>query len=63
MYLCRRIKLCSFLIKNGFRYEKVVKDKYNPKYNCWLFKNTPELLNKIDEYYSEDKTKRKAGHL
>lgn len=53
MYLCRRMKLCGFLLKKGFKYEQIVQDKYNPKYSCWLFKNTPELRNAIEEYYSQ----------
>lgn len=55
MYVCRRMKLCSFLLKKGFQYEKVVQDKYNPNYNCWLFVSSPELRNAIEEYYSEIK--------
>lgn len=55
MYLCRRMKLCSYLLGKGFTYEKIVPDKYNSKYNCWLFKNTPELRKSIEDYYSEYK--------
>ena len=53
MYLCRRMKLCGFLLRKGFKYEKVVQDKYKPNYNCWLFKQSPELKNAIEEYYSQ----------
>ena len=53
MYVCRRMKLCSFLLKKGFKYEKVIQDRDNPRYNCWLFKQSPELRNAIEEYYSE----------
>ena len=52
MYVCRRMKLCGFLLKKGFQYTKIVPDRYNPEYNCWLFKNTPELKNAIEEYYA-----------
>lgn len=55
MYLCRRMKLCGFLLKKGFKYEKIVPDKYKPNYNCWLFPMSPELKNAIEEYYSEIK--------
>lgn len=27
MYLCRRMKLCGFLLKKGFNYEKIIADK------------------------------------
>ena len=55
MYLCRRMKLCAFLLKKGFKYEQIVQDKYNPKYNCWLFVQSPELRNAVEEYYSQIK--------
>lgn len=53
MYVCRRMKLCSFLLSKGFNYEKVEQDKFNPKYQVWIFKNTPELKLAIEEYYSQ----------
>lgn len=55
MYVCSRMKLCSYLLEKGFKYKKTFKDKYNPKYNCWLFENTPELINAVNEYYSQKK--------
>ena len=55
MYVCRRMKLCGFLLNKGFKYIKVVPDKYNPKYNCWLFDSSPELLNAVEEYYLQIK--------
>ena len=55
MYLCRRMRLCGFLLSIGFKYEKVVPDRYNPEFNCWLFKNTPELRNAVEEYYAATK--------
>lgn len=59
MYLCKRMKLCSFLLTNGFNYKKVVQDRNNPKYNCWLFDDTPELRSTVDTYYSERKQPEK----
>ena len=35
-------------------YEKIVPDRNNPKFNCWLFKNSPELRNAIEEYYAAE---------
>ena len=49
------MKLCGYLLKKGFKYEQIIPDKYNPKYNCWLFKSSPELLLAVEEYYSEKK--------
>lgn len=55
MYICKRMKLCSYLLREGFNYTNVIKDKDNPKYNCWVFENTPELMNAIEKYYSHQK--------
>ena len=55
MYVCRRMKLCSFLLKKGFKYIKIIKDRNNPKYNCWLFENSPELKIAVEEYYDQIK--------
>ena len=53
MYVCRRMKLCGFLLSKGFQYEKVEPDKFNPKYSIWIFKSSPELRLAVDEYYSQ----------
>lgn len=53
MYVCRRMKLCSFLLSKGFKYERTEPDKFNPKYSVWIFKNTPELKLAIEEYYAQ----------
>lgn len=55
VYVCRRMKLCSFLLNKGFNYTKVVPDKYNDKYNCWLFPMCPEIMLAVEEYYSQVK--------
>ena len=53
MYVCRRMKLCSFLLSKGFKYIREEPDKSNEKYSVWLFKNSPELRLAIEEYYSQ----------
>ena len=63
MYVCSRMKLCSYLLKKGFRYEKTFKDKYNPNYNCWLFKNTPSLINAVNEYYLKKDRKKNNSNV
>lgn len=55
MYVCRRMKLCSFLLSKGFKYEREEKDKYNERYNVWIFKNSPELRLAVEEYYGQMK--------
>lgn len=51
MYVCRRLRLCSYLLKRGFKYIETRKDRNNPKYDVWLFKQTPELRCAIEDYY------------
>lgn len=53
MYICRKMRLCCYLLKHGFQYVSERADKYNPKYRVWLFDNTPELRIAIEEYYSK----------
>lgn len=55
MYVCRKIRLCSFLLKKGFQYEFERADRDNPKRKVWLFKSIPELYIAIDEYYDNIK--------
>lgn len=52
LYVCRRIRLLNWLMERGFVFIKTKKDKYNPKYNVWIFIETPELKAAVDEYYS-----------
>lgn len=52
MYICKKMRLCTFLLKKGFTYVETRKDKYNPKRDVWLFKASPELYLAIDEYYA-----------
>lgn len=54
MYVCRKLRLCTFLLQQGFKYIKEAEDKYNSKFKVWLFKNTPELHAAIEEYYGRD---------
>ena len=52
MYVCRKIRLCSFLLKKGFEYEIEREDRNNSERKVWLFRSSPELYNAIEEYYS-----------
>ena len=57
MYVCRKIRLCSYLLNHGFMYEKEDIDIKNPSRKVWLFKDLKELRNIIEEYYSLIPTK------
>ena len=56
MYVCRKIRLCSYLLSKGFKYESEREDKYDPNRKVWIFKTYPELYNAIEEYYSQIKS-------
>ena len=53
MYICRRLRLLTFLQKKGFNYIASMEDKHNPKYFVWLFVDTPELREAIEDYYDQ----------
>jgi hypothetical protein len=53
MYVCRKMRLCAYLLEKGFKYEEERQDKFNEKYRVWIFRNTPELRNAIEEYYAQ----------
>lgn len=51
MYVCRRIRLCAFLLNNGFTYVEERKDRFNDNYKVWLFNISPELMAAVERYY------------
>ena len=53
LYVCKRIRLLGYLQNKGFQFIKTEVDRTNPKYNVWVFIETPELREAIEEYYSE----------
>lgn len=57
MYVCKTMRLCSYLLENGFAFERTEVDKFNPKFIVWLFKSTPELWVAITEYSHKPKMK------
>lgn len=52
LYVCRRIRLLSHLMSKGFKFVKIEQDRNNPEYSVWVFIETPELREAIEEYYS-----------
>lgn len=53
-YVCRSMRLLTYLLKKGYIYIRVDKDRKNPKYHVWLFEDTPELREEIDRYYKNN---------
>lgn len=52
MYLCRRIRLCTYLLENGFMYERESIDIKNPKFKVWVFSDSKKLRDAIESYYA-----------
>lgn len=59
MYVCKKLRLCVYLIQNGFSYLEEREDKFNPKFKIWIFENTPELRVSIEKYYNRDEFKNR----
>ena len=49
-YVCKRSRMCSYLMERGFSPYKITPDKDNPIYNVYLFTATPELHKAVMEY-------------
>ena len=52
MYICRRLRLLTFLQARGFQFISTMKDKDNPNFTVWMFVKTPELMEAVEDYYS-----------
>ena len=52
MYVCRKIRLCSYLLSKGFQYEVETTDIKDPSRKVWLFKDSSELRKSIEDYYN-----------
>ena len=51
-YVCRRMRVLSHLLQHGFEPFAVSTDFNNPKYKVWLFTETKELRESVEEYYA-----------
>ena len=49
-YICKRLRMLEHLKKNGFLPIRSEPDIHNPRYTVWIFENSPELLDTIDEF-------------
>lgn len=50
-YVCKRLRMCEYLIKQGFKPTATIPDATNPRYNWWLFENTPEFYAEVQKYF------------
>ena len=53
VYRCKRYKLLTYLRNKGFIPFQTVPEFENPKYLNWLFKNSSELEDAINEYFNQ----------
>lgn len=52
-FCCKRWRMLTWLVEQGFKPIKTIPDATKPYYKNWIFENSIELENKIDEYFSE----------
>ena len=54
-YVCKRARMCSYLVDKGFMPYKIKPDCDNPKYDVYLFTATPELHRAVMAYVADRK--------
>ena len=52
-YVCKRLRLCRYLMDHGFEPFRIVPDRNNPRYNVYLFAQTPALDEAMSKYFYE----------
>lgn len=53
-YVCKRLRLCRYLIDCGFNPYKIAPDRDNPRYNIWLFDQSEQLMVAIMRYFARN---------
>ena len=54
-FVCKTPKLCKYLQELGFTFNKCIPDRKNPFYNVWIFTNSDELYNVVEDYFATQK--------
>lgn len=49
-YVCKRARMCSYLVSRGFHPYRITPDQNNPAYDVYLFEATPELYAAVMDY-------------
>lgn len=52
IFLCKRMKLFTYLCEKGFVPYKTAKDENNPKYTVWMYNRSDRLNAAIEEYFN-----------
>lgn len=50
MYVIKTQRMCVYLQNKGFKLIKAVRDRNNPKYFVYLFEDTQELRDTLNNY-------------
>lgn len=53
-FVCKRLRMCKYLMKQGFVAYGTQPDKSNPEFINWLFEATPELASALNRWFNED---------
>lgn len=57
-YVCKRARMCSFLMERWFKPYRVSPDRDNPMYDVFLFTASPELYQAVMEYINTSANRR-----
>ena len=55
IFFCTNKLLMVYLMKQGYMYFKVGKDKRNPRKDIWLFEDSEDLRFYVDRFYENRK--------
>lgn len=58
-YICKRLRLLDYLMEKGFKPKKTLPDARNPKYNVWIFDNSPELADSVEDFIRQQMNRPK----
>lgn len=54
-FVCKTPKLCVYLQQKGYKFVECKPDRKNPFYNVWIFPNSDELYDLVEEYFLNKK--------
>jgi hypothetical protein len=58
-YYCNRLRLVEHLRNRGFYPLKTLPDFNNPRYNVWMYENSPELADAVEEFLINQQNRQK----
>ena len=51
-YICKRLRLLEYLLDKGYEPIRSIPDPDNWKLKNWIFKNSEQLTNDINDYFN-----------